>query len=60
MWVVGGAVRVDMIIDKNNSPFILELNTIPGMTDTSDLPAQAKAEGLNFETLVQQIIDASL
>lgn len=55
-----GAVRVDMIIDKNNSPFILELNTIPGMTDTSDLPAQAKAEGLNFETLVQQIIDASL
>lgn len=60
--VVGcrGAIRVDMIIDANHHPFILELNTIPGMTDTSDLPAQAKAAGINFEALVQQIIDASL
>ncbi len=60
--VVGcrGAIRVDMIIDANHLPFILELNTIPGMTDTSDLPAQAKAAGINFEALVQQIIDASL
>jgi D-alanine-D-alanine ligase len=59
--VVGcrGAVRVDMILDQDR-PYILELNTIPGMTDTSDLPAQAKAAGIRFDELVQQIIHVSL
>ena len=55
-----GAVRVDMIIDTHNSPYILELNTIPGMTDTSDLPAQAQAAGISFDQLINQIIHASL
>ena len=55
-----GAVRVDMIIDANDQPFILELNTIPGMTDTSDLPAQAKASGIEFADLVSRIIHESL
>ena len=60
--VVGcrGAVRVDMMIDANNNPFILELNTIPGMSDRSDLPAQANAAGIEFPLLIQKIIDASL
>ena len=55
-----GAVRVDVILGENDTPYILELNTIPGMTDTSDLPAQAKAAGISFPDLVQRIIDASL
>ena len=60
-YIIGckGAARVDMIVDQKENPYILELNTIPGMTDSSDLPAQAKAAGLSFEDLVQRIIDAA-
>ncbi|MDD5455832.1 MAG: D-alanine--D-alanine ligase [Candidatus Margulisbacteria bacterium] len=54
-----GAVRVDMILTNDGTPYILELNTIPGMTDTSDLPAQAKSAGISFPELVQRIIDAT-
>jgi D-alanine-D-alanine ligase len=51
-----GVSRVDMIVDENNIPYILEINTSPGMTDQSDLPAQAKAAGINFEQLVEIIM----
>ena len=54
-----GAIRVDMILSEAGDPYILELNTIPGMTDTSDLPAQAAAAGIAFPKLVQRIMDAS-
>jgi len=53
-----GAARVDMIITEEDA-YILEINTIPGMTDSSDLPAQAKSAGLSFNDLVQRIIDAA-
>lgn len=55
-----GAARVDMIIDEKLGPFVLELNTSPGMTETSDLPAQAKADGLEFDALLEVIIQTSL
>lgn len=51
--------RVDFIIDKKNmKPYILELNTLPGMTDTSDMPAQAEAAGISYDELVQAIIES--
>ncbi len=37
-----GATRVDFILDESNNPFLLEVNTIPGMTETSLLPKIAK------------------
>jgi D-alanine-D-alanine ligase len=49
--------RVDMIVHPERGPFVLELNSIPGMTDTSDLPAQAKAAGISFDELVQMILE---
>lgn len=53
-----GAARVDFIIDgKTNKPFILEVNTLPGMTDTSDLPAQAKSAGISYDEVVRLIIE---
>lgn len=55
-----GAVRIDMIIDKNNTPYVLEINTIPGMTEHSLLPKAAKAIGLSFEELVNEIIEGAL
>ena len=48
--------RVDFIIDKNNNPYLLEVNSLPGMTDTSDLPAQAKAAGIEYDELVEIIL----
>ena len=51
-----GATRVDLIIDRHNNPFVLEVNTIPGMTETSLLPKIAKNAGLAFPELIQRIL----
>ncbi|MEA2015959.1 MAG: D-alanine--D-alanine ligase [Actinomycetota bacterium] len=53
--------RVDMIFDKKEKiPYVLELNTSPGMTDTSLLPMSAEEAGMSFEELVDEIIGMSL
>lgn len=52
--------RVDFILDENNIPFFLEINTIPGMTDLSLVPMAAKAVGMNFNELINKIIELSL
>ncbi|WP_428086296.1 D-alanine--D-alanine ligase [Candidatus Thioglobus sp.] len=51
--------RIDFIIDANNNPYLLEINTVPGMTSHSLVPMAAKAAGINFEELVRQIIHES-
>ncbi len=51
-----GCSRVDVILDSNNTPFVLEVNTIPGFTETSLLPKAAKAEGLEFSELCLKLI----
>lgn len=51
-----GAVRVDFVVQDRVTPWILEINTSPGMTDQSDLPAEAKAFGLEFPDLVETIL----
>ncbi len=50
-----GVSRVDFLV-VNNIPYILEINTNPGMTDTSDLPAQAQAMGISYNELVDIIL----
>ncbi|OFW63688.1 MAG: hypothetical protein A2Z35_01635, partial [Actinobacteria bacterium RBG_19FT_COMBO_36_27] len=53
--------RVDIILDrKEKVPYVLELNTSPGMTDTSLLPMAAEQAGISFEELVDEIIGMSL
>ncbi len=53
--------RVDIILDrKEKIPYVLELNTSPGMTDTSLLPMAAREAGMSFEELVDEIIKMSL
>ena len=52
--------RIDIIIDKRGVPWVLEANTIPGMTETSLLPDEARAAGLSFEELILEIIGYSL
>lgn len=52
-----GASRVDFIVDeKDNTPYILEVNTLPGMTTTSLLPKIAGSAGLSFNDLIEEIL----
>ncbi len=51
-----GISRVDMIVHPKKGPFVLEINTIPGLTPLSDLPAQAKAAGIEFPKLIEIIL----
>src|SRR5574344_627385 len=53
-----GVSRVDFLI-ANDTPYVLEINTSPGMTDLSDLPAQSKAMGIDYDTLVQIILNGA-
>jgi D-alanine-D-alanine ligase len=48
--------RIDLICDAQQKPWLLELNTIPGMTDHSLVPMAAKAAGYNFDELVLRIL----
>jgi D-alanine-D-alanine ligase len=52
--------RTDVRIDKNGNLFVLETNTLPGMTPTSFLPAQAKHIGLDYSALVETLLEKSL
>jgi D-alanine-D-alanine ligase len=54
-----GFSRVDLILGESG-PQVLEVNAIPGLTDTSLLPQAAEAAGLSFEELVARIIDLAL
>ena len=55
-----GYARVDYIIDKKGNPFVLEINTIPGMTEMSLVPDAARAAGIGFEELVERIVRLGL
>ena len=48
--------RIDLMLDNQDRFWLLELNTIPGMTETSLVPKAAKAEGVEFDQLVYEII----
>lgn len=52
--------RVDMVVDAEGSPFVLEANTSPGMTDTSLLPMAAEHAGIDFDELVDRLTRAAL
>jgi D-alanine-D-alanine ligase and related ATP-grasp enzymes len=52
--------RVDFILDKNNDPWFLEINTLPGMTETSLLPKSLKASGVEFKDVIQKIINEAI
>ena len=52
--------RVDLLVDGQGQPWLLEVNTVPGMTDHSLVPMAARATGVNFEALVWRILETSL
>jgi D-alanine-D-alanine ligase len=52
--------RVDMVLGPDGVPFVLEVNTSPGMTETSLLPMAAAAVGIDFQELVAHLIRSTL
>jgi D-alanine-D-alanine ligase len=48
--------RVDIIVDAGGTPWVLEVNTVPGMTELSLLPDAARAAGISFEQLCERLI----
>jgi D-alanine-D-alanine ligase len=59
---IGGRdyARVDVMLRANGEPIVLEVNTLPGMTETSLLPKAAAAAGLSYEALCQRMIELAL
>lgn len=55
-----GVARVDVRLDPSNHPFVLEVNTIPGMTATSLVPKAAAAAGISFPDLCERILMMTL
>ncbi len=51
-----GCVRVDLMTDMDDNPFVIDVNTMPGMTETSLLPKAAGYAGIAFEELVERIL----
>lgn len=49
--------RVDFIVGKDDTAYVLEVNTIPGMTELSLFPDAAKAAGISFSQLVSKLVD---
>jgi D-alanine-D-alanine ligase len=54
-----GVTRTDFILAEEGTPFILEVNTLPGMTATSLVPKIAKGNGISFEDLCERLLDGA-
>ncbi len=52
--------RADLLVDRNGQPWLLELDTCPGMTETSLLPTAATADGLTFPELCERVLASGL
>jgi D-alanine-D-alanine ligase len=59
---IGGRdyARVDVMVRPDGSPQVLEVNTLPGMTETSLLPKAARAAGMSYAELCQRMVDLAL
>ncbi len=55
-----GAARVDFRITPRGRPYVLEINTVPGMTETSLLPMAAAQVGIAYDDLVERILQSAL
>jgi D-alanine-D-alanine ligase len=52
-----GMARVDIIVDSSGTPWVLEVNTVPGLTELSLLPDAARAAGISFEQVCERLIN---
>ena len=54
-----GVARVDMMLSEKNVPYVIEVNSVPGMTETSLVPDAARAAGIDFPELCEKILALS-
>lgn len=54
---LSACARVDLLLDEDGTPWVIEANAIPGMTETSLLPQAAEAAGVGFDALVARILE---
>ncbi len=54
-----GGARVDILIDRENNPFVLEVNTCPGLTERSLLPMAASEAGLTYRDLIVEMLEGA-
>jgi D-alanine-D-alanine ligase len=55
-----GVARVDFRLSDDDEPYVLEVNTLPGMTPTSLVPMAAAAKGMSYDQLVARTLDLAL
>ena len=55
-----GMGRVDIIVDADGTPWLLEVNTVPGLTELSLLPDAARAAGIEFGDMCQRLVDYAI
>jgi D-alanine-D-alanine ligase len=55
-----GMARVDIIVDAEGTSWLLEVNTVPGLTELSLLPDAARAAGISFDVLCQRLVDHAI
>jgi D-alanine-D-alanine ligase len=55
-----GFARIDLMLDGDGELWVLEANTVPGLTDTSLLPQAAEAAGIGFDELVERLLELAL
>jgi D-alanine-D-alanine ligase len=55
-----GFARVDLRVTEGHEPFLLEVNTYPGLTPTSDLPQMAQAASISFDDLVERMLQTAV
>lgn len=54
-----GLARIDFMVNEQGVPYLIEVNTTPGMSEQSIVPQQIRAAGKNLETVISQLIDIS-
>jgi D-alanine-D-alanine ligase len=52
--------RTDFIVTKEGRPYILEINTLPGLTPTSLLPDACNAAGISYDALIERLVGYAL
>jgi D-alanine-D-alanine ligase len=57
---IEGYSRADFIVPADGGPYILEVNTLPGMTATSLIPQEAAAVGIGFGELLERLLELGL